>query len=135
MPRSGRRGREGGCGPGGCQGACLDSLASISISPMEPLLVEAFRYNKWANLHLIEVCEGFSEEQLQMTSPGTYGTLAATFLHLLAAEQRYLRRPGVGEPQIIERQDTFPCLKAQREHPIRTVLNPLGIHPRPPQNP
>ncbi|HAC46678.1 MAG TPA: damage-inducible protein DinB, partial [Chloroflexi bacterium] len=55
---------------------------------MKPLLVEAFLYNKWANLHLIDVCGGFSEEQLQMTSPGTYGTIAATFFHMLAAEQR-----------------------------------------------
>ena len=62
---------------------------------MGPLLIEAFRYNKWANLHLLDVCSGLSDEQLQLTVPGTYGTIAATLMHLLAAEQRYLRRLGL----------------------------------------
>jgi uncharacterized damage-inducible protein DinB len=97
---------------------------------MEPLVVEAFRYNKWANLHLIDVCRGFSEEQLQMTSPGTYGTLAATFLHLLAAEQRYIRRLGGGEPKINERDDKFPSLAALREHAVRSGDKLIEIAPR-----
>src|SRR5258708_39856056 len=85
---------------------------------MELLLVEAFRYNKWANMHLLDVCGGFSDEQLQMTSPGTYGTLAATFVHLLASEQRYIKRLGGGEPQINERDDKFPGIAALREHAV-----------------
>jgi uncharacterized damage-inducible protein DinB len=97
---------------------------------MEPLLVEAFRYNKWANLHLIDVCSGFSEEQLQMTSPGTYGTLAATFLHLLAAEQRYIKRLGGGEPQINERDASFPGVAALREHAVRSGDKLIEIAPR-----
>lgn len=97
---------------------------------MEPLLVEAFRYNKWANLHLVDVCSGFSEEQLHMTSSGTYGTLAATFLHLLAAEQRYIKRLGGGEPQINERDDRFPGMKALREHAVRSGDQLIEIAPR-----
>jgi uncharacterized damage-inducible protein DinB len=97
---------------------------------MEPLLVEAFRYNKWANLHLLEVCGGFSEEQLQMTSPGTYGTLAGTFLHLLAAEQRYIKRLGGGEPKINERDNPFPSMKALREHAVRSGDQLIEIAPR-----
>jgi uncharacterized damage-inducible protein DinB len=69
---------------------------------MEPLLVEAFLYNKWANLHLLDVCASFTDEQLQMTAPGTYGTIASTFFHLLGAEQRYLKRLGGAEPQMNE---------------------------------
>jgi uncharacterized damage-inducible protein DinB len=87
---------------------------------VEPLLVEAFRYNKWANLHLLDVCAGFSDRQLQMTAPGTYGTLAATFFHLLAAEQRYLKRLGAGEPQISERDGLFPGIATLREHAVRS---------------
>jgi len=97
---------------------------------MEPLLVEAFRYNKWANLHLLDVCSGFSQEQLQMTSPGTYGTLGATFLHLLAAEQRYIKRLGGGEPQINERDDKFPGMKVLREHAVRSGDELIEIAPR-----
>jgi uncharacterized damage-inducible protein DinB len=97
---------------------------------MKPLLVEAFLYNKWANLHLLDVCSGFSEEQLEMTSPGTYGTLAATFLHLLAAEQRYIKRLGGGEAQINERDDVFPGIAALREHAVRSGDKLVEIAPR-----
>ena len=95
---------------------------------MEPLLVEAFRYNKWENLHLLDVCGDFTEEQLQMTAPGTYGTLAATFFHLLAAEQRYLRRLGGGEPVINERDD-FPGMAALTEHAARSGDKLIAIAP------
>jgi uncharacterized damage-inducible protein DinB len=96
---------------------------------MEPLLVEAFRYNKWANLHLLDVCARFTDEQLQLTAPGTYGTIAATFFHLLAAEQRYLRRLGGGEPQINEREGVFPGVPALREHATRSGDKLIDIAP------
>jgi uncharacterized damage-inducible protein DinB len=76
-----------------------------------PLLVEAFRYNRWANVHLLDVCVGLSDEQLQLTTPGTYGTVAATLQHLLGAEQRYLRRIVEHQPEIHER-DPFPGIRA-----------------------
>jgi uncharacterized damage-inducible protein DinB len=96
---------------------------------MEPLLVEAFHYNKWANLHLLDVCAEFSDEQLQMTAPGTYGTIGFTFLHLLAAEQRYLKRLGAGEPQISERDSVFPGIAALREHAARSGDKLIEIAP------
>ena len=80
---------------------------------MEPLPVEAFRYNKWANLHLLGTCADLSPEQLGWTSPGTYGSIADTFLHLLGAEQRYIRRLTGAEPRISER-DEFPGVAALR---------------------
>jgi uncharacterized damage-inducible protein DinB len=72
-----------------------------------PLLIEAFRYHKWANLQLLEVCAGLEAEQLQLTSTGTYGSIAATFLHLAAAEQRYVKRLGGSAPQLSEKSE-FP---------------------------
>src|SRR5258708_22934154 len=86
---------------------------------MGPWSVEAFRYNKWANLHLLDVSAKLSDEQLQLTSPGTYGTIAATWLHLLAAEQRYLRRLAGSEPQLNER-DEFRGIAALKEQASRT---------------
>jgi uncharacterized damage-inducible protein DinB len=53
---------------------------------LEPLWVESFRYHRWANLHLLDVCAGLTGEQLQLTTRGTYGTIASTFQHLVAAE-------------------------------------------------
>jgi len=80
---------------------------------MGPLLIEAFRYNRWANLHLLDVCAQLSEDQLQLTTPGTYGTIAATLQHLLGAEQRYLRRMIGHEPEIHE-NDPFPGIARMR---------------------
>jgi uncharacterized damage-inducible protein DinB len=93
-----------------------------------PLLVEAFRYNKWANLHILDVCAGLSEDQLQLTTPGTYGTITATLQHLLGAEQRYLRRMIGHEPQIHER-DAFPGVAALRviaEHSGDLLIEAAG---------
>jgi uncharacterized damage-inducible protein DinB len=84
------------------------------------LLIEAFRYNKWANLHLVDVCAKLSEEQLQLTTPGTYGTIASTFLHLFAAEQRYLRRLTGSVPEINERDQPAPSLAKLRENAVRS---------------
>ena len=86
---------------------------------MGPILIEAFRYNRWANLHLLDACAALSNDQLQLTAPGTYGTIAATFMHLLSAEQRYLRRFGAGDARINER-DVIPGLAVLREHAERS---------------
>ena len=86
---------------------------------MDELWIEAFRYNRWANLHLLDVCSKLSEDQLHLTAPGTYGTVAATFLHLLAAEQRYLRRLAGTKPEISERE-AAPTMAVLREHAARS---------------
>ncbi len=114
----------------GVKGHALTAYQPYNRGVMEPLLVEAFRYNKWANLHLLDVCADFSDEQLQMSAPGTYGTIASTFLHMLAAEQRYLRRLGGGEPQINERDTSFPGIAALREHAVRSGDKLIEIAPR-----
>jgi uncharacterized damage-inducible protein DinB len=87
---------------------------------LDQLLIGAFRYNKWANLRLLDVCMKLSEEQLQLTTPGTYGTIASTFLHLLAAEQRYLRRLTGSKPEINERDQPAPSLAKLREPAVRS---------------
>ena len=95
---------------------------------MSDLVVQALRYNRWANLQLLDVCSGLSEEQLQLGSPGTYGTIAATWQHLLSAEQRYLRRLVGFQPQISEK-DEFPGLAKLKEHAARSgeeLINAVG---------
>ena len=87
---------------------------------MDALLIEAFRYNKWANLHLLDVCAKLSDEQLQLTAPGTYGTVAATLLHLISAEQRYLRRLSRTTPDINERDPNPPSVAVLRAHAVRS---------------
>lgn len=86
---------------------------------MDKPLIEAFRYNKWANLHLLDVCAKLSEEQLQLTAPGTYGTISATLLHLFSAEQRYLRRLAGTKPEINEREPA-PSVAVLRQLAVRS---------------
>jgi uncharacterized damage-inducible protein DinB len=86
---------------------------------VDELLIEAFRYNKWANLHLLDGCAELSHEQLLLTAPGTYGTISATLLHLFAAEQRYLRRLAGTKPEINER-DPALSVAVLREHATRS---------------
>lgn len=86
---------------------------------MGPLWVEMFRYNKWANLHLLGVCGTLTREQLQLTSPGTYGTVSAIFMHIVGAEERYLARLGAGQPQLNEKSE-FPGIPALIGHATRT---------------
>ena len=76
--------------------------------------VEAFRYHRWANLHILDVCAGLSDEQLELTAQGTYGTVAATLMHLLAAEQRYIWRLTGDEPKFRE-TDGFPGVDRLKE--------------------
>ncbi len=61
--------------------------------------------------HLLDVCAKLTDEQLEWTAPGTYGTIASTFQHLIAAEQRYLRRLDGGEPATNERDEFFGIAK------------------------
>jgi uncharacterized damage-inducible protein DinB len=81
---------------------------------LDNLWIEAFRYNKWANLHLLDVCTKLTDDQLEWTAPGTYGTIASTFQHLVGAEQRYLRRLDGGEPST-NTKDKFPGIARLRE--------------------
>jgi len=79
-----------------------------------PVLIEAFRYHRWANLHLLDVCAKLSEKQLQLTSPGTYGTIAETWQHLVGAERRYLWRLGGDEGRFPARLK-FPGIQVLRQ--------------------
>jgi uncharacterized damage-inducible protein DinB len=79
-----------------------------------PVLIEAFRYNRWANLHLLDVCAKLTPKQLQLTSPGTYGTIADTWLHLVGAERRYLWRLGGDQGRFTQRHK-FPGIAVLRE--------------------
>jgi uncharacterized damage-inducible protein DinB len=81
---------------------------------LDNLWIEAFKYHKWANLHLLDVCSKLSDEQLQLTSPGTYGTIASTLHHLVGAEQRYIARFSGSTPATNER-DGFPGVAKLRE--------------------
>lgn len=53
-------------------------------------LLRLVRHNTWANLELLKFCGTLTPEQLQWTTPGTFGTLHQTLRHIVAAEHGYL---------------------------------------------
>jgi uncharacterized damage-inducible protein DinB len=53
-------------------------------------MLELFRYKTWATLRLIEYCKGLGDEELDATTPGTYGTIRETLRHIIDSEEGYL---------------------------------------------
>lgn len=88
---------------------------------METILVELYRHNRWANLKLLDFCDGLSEEQLDLNAPGTYGRVRDTLVHLVGAEGRYVEALGGGKPDHAVREDQpFPDLAVLREQAERS---------------
>jgi uncharacterized damage-inducible protein DinB len=47
-------------------------------------------HHVWATLVLLDRCARLTPAELELTTPGTYGTIHATLAHLVAADRRYL---------------------------------------------
>ncbi len=50
-----------------------------------------FKYNLWANLRLLDACAQLSDEQLDATTIGTFGSVREILMHIFAAEEGYVR--------------------------------------------
>lgn len=88
---------------------------------MATILVELFQHNLWANLRLLDACATLSDEQLEASAAGTYGRVRDTLVHLLAAEERYVRLlTGEGPKQPLRESDGFPGLKELRKRARRS---------------
>lgn len=57
-----------------------------------------FSHNLWANLQLFEHCARLTDEQLDTTLSGTYGSIRDTLQHIVTAEQSYFSRISTGQP-------------------------------------
>ncbi len=63
----------------------------------EDLLTVMFRHHLWANLLILAACETLSEEQLNTSAVGAYGSIIDTLRHIARAEQGYFSRISTGE--------------------------------------
>ncbi len=81
-----------------------------------PILVELFRHNLWANLTLMDLCLTLPEEILETNVPGTFGGIRETLIHLAGAEERYLLAlaGGLERPQP-SMEEIAPDLATVRE--------------------
>jgi len=55
-------------------------------------LQRQMRHGTWANEQLLERCRDLTDEKLELTVPGTYGTIRKTLAHIVASEEGYLVR-------------------------------------------
>jgi uncharacterized damage-inducible protein DinB len=60
-------------------------------------LTTIFKHNLWANLHLLECCAELTDEQLDATLSGTFGSIRNTLAHIVLAEQSYFSRISTGK--------------------------------------
>ncbi|MGI8587394.1 MAG: DinB family protein [Chloroflexia bacterium] len=74
----------------------------------DSMIVDLFRHNAWANLRLLEACEGLTSEQLNATVPGTYGTIRDTLLHIVGSEVSYVHRVNGHMPGDPPKPGEFP---------------------------
>ena len=72
------------------------------------LLVEFFRHNTMMNRRLVAACQKLSPEQLAATVRGTYGTLGATLVHIVNAQEGYVARFFAKERPERLAEDRFP---------------------------
>ncbi|MEX2373747.1 MAG: DinB family protein [Dehalococcoidia bacterium] len=88
---------------------------------MADLIDDFYRQNAWANLRLIDVCRGLTDEQLDATAPGAYGSVRSTLAHLVGAEALNLRRLGGAGPEIASRGAAWPGFQALEDVVRRTA--------------
>ncbi len=89
-----------------------------------------FEHNLWANLRLLDACRGLTQEQLSVTIAGVYGTPAATFVHYLRGEQRYISRLGGEPPEIARGAIPWPGVDALAGHAQRSGEGLLALAER-----
>jgi uncharacterized damage-inducible protein DinB len=57
--------------------------------PMTTGLSDFYKYNLWANLRLLDACARLTNEQLDATMVGTFGSIRETLMHMLSSEEGY----------------------------------------------
>ena len=87
---------------------------------MSLILTHLFKHHLWANSQLLEVCDGMSDGVLDATVSGTYGSVRDTFVHLFAAEERYVARISDYAPGEPLTEGTFPGFRVLRDRGSRS---------------
>src|SRR5690242_1906645 len=98
------------------------------VSVMTTGLPNFFEYNLWANLRLLEACASLSDEQLDTTTIGTYGTIRETLMHMLAAEEGYVRHfTGTAPTPRLKDLTAFPGFDELRRRAEQSGKGLIGI--------
>lgn len=85
-------------------------------------LTNIFRHHLWANQTLFKVCAGLTDEQLDASVQGTYGTIRETLEHIALAERGYFSRISTGE-RYHRPEDDPPLTRESLQVSITTTGN------------
>jgi uncharacterized damage-inducible protein DinB len=83
--------------------------------PGASVLAALFRHNAWASLQLLDFCAGLSDDQLDASAVGTYGSIRDTLLHLVGGEVSYVERVNGKLPPNPPPEDRFPGFEVLAE--------------------
>src|SRR5438105_8063699 len=67
-----------------------------------PPMLRQLRHDVWATGKLLERCRSLTTEELQLTAPGTYGSIQKTLAHIVRANEGYLNTYGLIPQPFIE---------------------------------
>jgi uncharacterized damage-inducible protein DinB len=57
-----------------------------------PAMLRQLRHDVWATERLVAHCRELTDAQLELTVPGTYGTIRRTLAHIVSSDEGYLTR-------------------------------------------
>jgi len=92
---------------------------------------DVVHHNSWATARLIEHIRSLPPATLELSAPGTFGTIGATLAHILGAERAYLARlrgetptPGQGTQDLAQLADEARTLGEEFEHLLQAGITP-----------
>ena len=83
-------------------------------------LTTLFRHNRWANVRILERCAGLTDEQLDATIAGTYGSIRDTLQHIVTAERSGTFHGSAPVSPIVVPEDAPPLTLAEMTESVRT---------------
>ena len=83
-------------------------------------LTTLFSHHLWANLRLLERCAELTDEQMEATISGTFGSIHATLQHIVRSEQSYFSRISTGQ-RYSRPADALPMTIAEMIEAARTT--------------
>jgi len=85
----------------------------------ESTLAELIRYNNWANQQVLDECQKLSNEELESSMPGAYGTIRSTFQHIVEGEEFYAELLTGHRPQPPYKWESHPGFTEMKEYAAR----------------
>src|SRR5260370_4438628 len=92
---------------------------------------DVVQHNSWATARLIEHIRSLPPASLDLSAPGTFGTIGATLAHIVGAERAYLARlkgetptPGQGTQDLAQLADQAKSVVGEIEHLLEAGINP-----------